>query len=49
MNTYKVKLKDADGNKDYVEVEANNKREAEHLAQDERGAGWLAVEVKVIK
>lgn len=49
MNTYKVKLKDADGNKEYIEVEATNKRDAEHQAQNERGAGWLAVEVKVVK
>lgn len=49
MNTYRVKLKDRDGNKCYIVVEAINKTEAEHAAQDERGAGWLAVEVKVVK
>lgn len=46
--TYKVTLRNLDGETCKVEVEANDKLSAYDEAEQERGAGWMATDAKVI-
>ena len=47
---YLVTLKDADGVTCKIEIEnAKSQKEAGFLAEKERGAGWMAIRVEVVK